>query len=236
MKQIGKVPDLLWRMCYHTRLKAFCRLVRPDVVVDTVRLGSDYGGWVIVPSALAPESICYSGGVGDDTTFDRELIRRYGCSVHAFDPTPRAIEHGTALASSEVGFEFHPVGLWRSDSIERFYEPRHAGHISHSISNLAGTTEHFSAPCRTVPSLVAEMGHGDLHLLKLDIEGAAPEVLESTFEAGVKPWQICVEIDQPCPLRAALSLVSSIRSAGYFLVATDRWNCTFIRKDIADKR
>jgi hypothetical protein len=38
------------------------------------RLGSDYGGWYVPIDRLAPHSICYLAGVGEDITFDLALI------------------------------------------------------------------------------------------------------------------------------------------------------------------
>ncbi len=59
---------------------------------STAYLGSDYGGWTVIPEMVGPELVVYSVGVGSDITFDRAMIERFGCTVHAFDPTPMARE------------------------------------------------------------------------------------------------------------------------------------------------
>jgi hypothetical protein len=65
---------------------------RPVKRADMVRIGTEYGGWA-VPDSLIDESwTVYCGGVGLDATFDLGFIERYGCAVHAFDPTPSTIE------------------------------------------------------------------------------------------------------------------------------------------------
>ncbi len=57
-----------------------------------IYLGTDYGGWAIDERLIKNNSIIYSFGVGTDISFDMELITRYGCSIFAFDPTPRCIK------------------------------------------------------------------------------------------------------------------------------------------------
>lgn len=49
------------------------------------KLGSKYGGWIVPVDILDKNSICYCVGVGEDITFDLELIKRFDCQVYAFD-------------------------------------------------------------------------------------------------------------------------------------------------------
>merc|ERR1712070_537593 len=54
------------------------------------RLGSDYGGWSVVLDLLSPHSVIYSFGLGQDISWDLELIKASGAHVHGFDNTPRS--------------------------------------------------------------------------------------------------------------------------------------------------
>jgi FkbM family methyltransferase len=200
---------------------------RPELGLE--KIGSDYGGW-IVPTALVRETWrCYNGGVGEDVTFDLGLIERFGCDVFAFDPTPRAIAYAEPIAAREPRFHFLPVGLWSTETVMKFWAPRDPTHVSHSALNLQRTSEWFEAPCRSVSSLMTELGHDAIDLLKIDIEGAEHTVLASTLAAGVRPTVLCFEIDQPvAPLRFWRTL-RMIRAHGYSLVAVDGWNYTFLR-------
>ena len=196
---------------------------------DLVRLGSDYGGWIVPRRLLRPGAICYCAGVGEDATFDLELIR-HGCLVVSIDPTPRAIQFGEQVARQEPAFTLVPTGLWSAPAVMRFYAPRDRTQVSHSIVNLQGTAEYFEAECTTVQLLTEKLGHDRVDLLKLDIEGAEFEVLASVLRDGPLPGTICVEFDQPSPMAAVRRTVSELRNAGYAPVAIERWNVTFCRK------
>ena len=67
--------------------------------IDLIHIGTDYGGWIIPGTLLNASSICYAVGCGQDVSFDLGLIQRYGCDVHAFDPTPRGIGQQPRVAS-----------------------------------------------------------------------------------------------------------------------------------------
>src|SRR3546814_5498841 len=108
--------------------------------------------------------VCYAGGVGEDVTFGLGIIDRFGWQVFAFDPTPRAIAYVADHAKEVKKFHFMPVGLWSEDATLRFYAPRDPTHVSHSIVNLQETESYFEARCRSIASLMAELGHDRLDL------------------------------------------------------------------------
>jgi FkbM family methyltransferase len=209
-----------------TRLerRRFARCLKPAAHVRTTRLGSEYGGVHVPTQLLTDKSIVYSAGVGEDVTFDLALIEAVGCDVWAFDPTPRSIEFARSI--HEPRFHFLPLGVWSEDSLQRFHAPADSADISHSIVNLQQTEEYFEAECRSVRSLMAELGHEQLDLLKLDIEGAEYKVLASL--GNVRPRILCVEFHRVKPLPALLSF---IRSLPYEPVRVDGWDATFTLKE-----
>ncbi len=203
--------------------------VRPRA--DLVRLGSAYGGWTVPSAMLTPGSICYSAGLGEDGSFDQELAKRYRCQVFVFDPTPRSIEYARRELVSVDGIRFEPIGLWSEAASLRFYAPRNPRHVSHSIVNLQRTEEWFDGPCKSVRALMDELGHDRISLLKLDIEGAEYAVLDTVIRDRIDVGVVCVEFDQPMPVKQTVRQVRALRRAGFELVAQEGWNFTFVRED-----
>jgi FkbM family methyltransferase len=203
----------------------------PPADLRLEKIGTSYGGWVVPTALIRQDWVCYSGGVGEDISFDLGVIERFGCLVRAFDPTPRAIAFIAANGADEPRLDFHPVGLWSEDTTLRFFAPRNPAHVSHSIMNLQRTHEFFEAPCRSLPSIMRERRDERIDLLKIDIEGAEHEVVRSMLASGIRPTVLCLEIDQPVRVRNFWATVRRIRSAGYALVDVDSWNLSFLRKD-----
>lgn len=210
-------------------------LVRSRARTDVECFGTDYGGHAVPTSLVEASWICYSAGVGEDVSFDLELIRRFGCHVFAFDPTPRAVAFAERVATREPRFAFMAIGLWSRDGRQTFYAPRDPSHVSYSIDNLQRTTRTIVAPVRTVRSLMEELGHDHLDLLKLDIEGAEFEVLDSVLDDGIRPKVLCVEIDQPVRVRRLVRLLRRLRREDYLPVRVDRWDLTFVAGELAGR-
>src|SRR5271156_955138 len=117
--------------------------------------------WTIVTSDLQPNSVIYSGGVGEDITFEQELIRRFGVTIHIFDPAPVAART-VALANTE-GLLFRPVGLAAS-SVGTFSI---GGGTASSTWLKAGGSE--TLPCTNLTREMEINGHDSIDLLKIDI-------------------------------------------------------------------
>ena len=214
--------------------KALAKVKRRNWRPDLVRLGSAYGGHVVASSLLGEKSVCYSAGVGEDVTFDLEVIRRFGCEVHAFDFTPRSIRFIEPIVRSEPKLHFYEFGLWSSDGELEFFEPRNPSHVSYSALNLQRTRHSLVAPVRCLESIMLGLGHDHVDLLKLDIEGAEIEVLESMVASSrIRPRVICLEFDQPRPLKVVLSCVRCLERAGYEIVDIERWNYSFVARQPA---
>jgi hypothetical protein len=189
-------------------------------------LGSLYGRKYVVISHLGPEPILVSGGVGEDITFDIELISKFDAKAHLIDPTPRAIHHMAAVSArfgqknqseySENGKQspdsynltkinstnliFHPFALLDQARLVKFYEPPVRDHVSYSVQNIQ---KGFSSKGSYIE--VNAIGPVEINeivkylmisVLKLDIEGSEFLFLSSAFEIGLFPHQILIEIDE----------------------------------------
>ena len=193
---------------------------RPDIALDSIHLGSNHGGWNILPDFIAPDSIVYSAGIGIDISFDRELIRRFGVEVHAFDPTPKSIQW---LENQELpsGFHYYPWGLADYGGEAQFHIPKNPKHISHSIVQSQATAhEAVTVQVRTIKSIMAELGHDKVDLLKMDIEGAEYSVLSDLLSSALRPSLLLVEFHHRFKSiggKSTRNAVEKLRAGGYLL-------------------
>jgi FkbM family methyltransferase len=221
------------------RARAFSRSIEIRPRDDLIMLGSrGYGFWVVPQRLLGPGSTCYLAGIGEDITFDLSLIARFGCTVHAFDPVPAAQEYAVAAARHEPRFVLHRAGLWSSDATLPLHAPAVAGHISHSVTDLHRTQKAFDAEFRSVRSLMDELRHDRLDLLKISAEGSEFEILRSVVGDGIDPSIVCVEFAQPAPAEEADATMRQMTAASYDLVDAKvtpwTWKLTFVRRGSDD--
>jgi FkbM family methyltransferase len=206
-------------------------LLRYDKIV---RIGSDYGGWAVPDDRLGADSVCYCVGIGEDASFDLGLIDRYGCDVHSFDPTPVAVTY-VSNTVTPPGLHFHAVGLWSCDGKISFHAPQNRTHASYSALNLQETEESVYCDVRRLSSLMSELGHTRLDLLKMDIEGAEFEVIESILVDGLDIETICVEFHRsPGGLDRIVETVDRLQACGWAIIAIEGWNLTLTRLEPRD--
>lgn len=183
---------------------------------------------------LGAQSVCYSGGVGEELSFEIELLERYGCDVFAFDPTPRSQVFAAKAARERSGLHFLPYGLWSSDGPRRFYAPRDPAHVSHSVDNLQDTDDYFVAECRSVRSVMEELGHERLDLLKLNVEGAEYEVLESALSDGLRIGILVLALHVLNSFGAMVAAVRRLENRAYVPVHVHRHDVTLLDARLLD--
>lgn len=196
--------------------------LRTDIDIRTLA----EGGWRYHPDALDRESVVYSLGIGEDVEFDRALMRRYGLQVHAFDPTPST---GEWLRENPLGpgFHFHPWAVTGEDGTLTLY-PRVRSDGSRSsvmytmVPDDSARDAVIEVPACSLASIAAKLGHRRLDLLKMDIEGAEYDVLDTLPDLAVQPEQLLVEFHHRFagigPART-VAAVAALRRLGYRLFA-----------------
>ena len=76
------------RLIYLRHLVLYATVVRRGYPLQTLGNRSTGCSWTFCPQGLGRDSIVYSGGVGNDVTFEHGLVKNFGCAVCLLDPSP----------------------------------------------------------------------------------------------------------------------------------------------------
>lgn len=195
-------------------------------------LGTEYGGWTLLPDLLGPSSLVYSFGVGEDISFDLALIERCGVAVHAFDPTPRSLAW-VAARETPPAFQLHPFGVADFDGVARFELPADERHVSLRLTVDRASGDVLELPVARLQSILDQLGHPVPALLKMDVEGAEYGVLADLVRSGLRPRQLLVEFHHHLPgfeVSDTRRAVEQLRGAGYrvFSVSSNNHEISFL--------
>ena len=189
---------------------------------NLTHVGTIYGGYDVFVEELNSPNII-SCGLGEDATFDIEMINRFNANVISIDPTPRALKHfneikfnfgkkRTTTANetgklaisdynlekvSEKNFNFINKAIWKENNKEiKLFFPKNEANVSLSINkNPKFSEEYYLAQTINYQEILNTYKLKKIDILKLDIEGAEIEVLWSVMKNLILPEQILVEFD-----------------------------------------
>lgn len=204
---------------YFRRRRLTARGVRVTTVCPTFTSGARSGVWTVCPDGLDANSIVYSFGVGNNLAWDLAMIERFGLAVHAFDPTPASMAWVEAQKLPSR-LTFHPIGVAGHDgSITLTLAGSGSGMNYRPVANVkAQDATPFEAPVRRVQTLMRELNHPRIDLLKMDVEGAEYGVLDDLLATDIRPKQLLVEFHHHFPgigLDRTVNAVEALAQAGY---------------------
>ena len=218
---------LLGRDFYQSRQARYHRLT----------FGNRYANWTFCPDNLDEKSVVYSFGVGEDISFDLQMIARYKLHIHAFDPSPRSIEW---LQDQDLpkNFHFYPFGLAGKDGNVVFSEPVEPGHHSLKLTGSGqaedkGLKTHVLTVYR-VPTVLGKLKHKKIDILKMDIEGAEYDVIDDIVNSSVPIYQVLIEFHhrfEGVGIGRTRDAISKMNKAGYkiFNVSATGEEISFIK-------
>jgi FkbM family methyltransferase len=216
-----------WLINYLLRRDFF---IRVDKLCEIERFGSKYGGWVIAPKRINSESIIYSFGIGEDASFDVDMIQRFGVKVHAFDPTPKSIEW-VHRQNFPANFILHEYGLADFDGESLFNPPENPHYVSYTILERPSTK--MNAICvqmKKLETIMKDLGHTKIDLLKMDIEGAEYRVIEELINSNIRPNQLLIEFHHRFPgvgIKKTKDAIEKLRKIGYSLFSISESHLEF---------
>ncbi len=223
-------------------------------------LGTNYGGWSIpINAKLNNNSIIYSGGVGEDMSFDLKLENKYRCKIFLIDPTYRAIKHYREvkeLYNTKINnfsgniqpdylyniidlkpnfdnYTYINTGLYIEKTKLKFYKQTNPNYVSQSlVSNMFGN-EYDEVEVDSIKNIMKQYNHSKIDLLKLDIEGSEIDVLNKMLDDEIYPNYLCVEFDLLLKNKdhnqSTQKLVTRLQENNYKILENKNLNITFER-------
>lgn len=199
------------------RGKDFLWNVKPEFQCEKKRFGSSYGGWDVATDDISSNSVVYSFGLGEDISFDLELINQYGVTIHAFDPTPKSIEW-VSSQNPPNNFILHEYGLADFDGNVTFNAPVNPEHVSHSILDINSTSGSITVAVKKIKTIMSEIDTEKIDVLKMDIEGAEYQVIDNIISSNVRPNQLLIEFHHRFPnvgIKKTNDAISKLKNSGY---------------------
>lgn len=208
------------------------RGLRADVRLPVLSVNPGDQAWYFAEDTLHAGDIVYSLGLATNIEFDLNLIRDFGVEVHGFDPTPESVEW-IDKQMLPPQFHHHPMAIANHDGEVIFELPEQAGHCARAVghrSRPSPSMRSVTVPCRRIPSLMRDLGHERIALLKMDIEGSEYDVIEDILSNRLGIDQILVEFHHRFPgigMQKTLDSVAALRRAGYQLFHISPWGEEF---------
>lgn len=195
--------------------------LKKEINIPHTWYGNEYGGFYVSDRNLDENSIVYSFGIGEDISFDEALIKKFGCKVFAFDPTPKSIRW-VESRQNPAEFIFHNYGIDEQSGIVEFLLPKNDNYVSGSTVSQINVDDKkkVKVNMKCLFDIVNELDHKHIHVLKIDIEGSEYKILENILSASVKIDQILIEIHErffPDGKEKTKKLMSTLNSHGYKL-------------------
>jgi FkbM family methyltransferase len=202
----------------------------PDVSLPKLRLGTNYGGWFVAPGALprGRQPVVLSCGIGDDISFDIEMISRYDARIYAFDPTPKSIAWLAKQTETPESFKAFPYGVANCDGTQNFSLPTVPEWDDYSIRRES--TDQVACVVKRISTIVSELGLEQIDIIKMDIEGSEYDVLKDLCAGPLRPAQLLVEFHHgrdDIPVSETKEMVQNLKANSYRIFDVSPWGREF---------
>ena len=195
-------------------------------------------------AGAAAACVIYSFGSNLQTEFEEAMLRATSCDLVTFDCTVRTDAIAAKLAAAASAFAAEGAGAGSVPSAAavaaaaarmRFF-PYCVGKEGRRVAmRIGGAGPPVETTLRSVGSIMAELRHTHVDLLKMDAEGAEHSALVAMAQeamaarpgaAALLPQQLSLELHDGADgladsLRARFNVVAALVDVGYVLVSRD---------------
>ena len=199
--------------------------------------GNQYGGFFLNPSLINENAVVYSFGIGEDISFDKEIIDTHKCHVYGFDPTPKSINWCKKQDLPEC-FHFHDFGISQETGKTHFHLPNNKKHVSGSIIQHNNVSEEnfVEVEMKSFKDILKMYNHDQIDVLKMDIEGSEYDVIEDVLKSGILIHQMAIEFHERFFKNGkdkSIQLVDLMKRHGFVIFAISKSfeEISFVRVD-----
>lgn len=199
------------------------RGLRPDIQIPVDTLNPGHQAWYLAKNSLVPGDVAYSLGLADNIAFDLELIAKFQVELHGFDPTPESQAY-LSTCQLPATMHVHAVAIAGHEEGLLFKRPVAGCAGAHIDPGAEGAS--YRVPSQRLSTIMRELGHDRLALLKMDIEGSEYEVIDDIVEQQLQIDQILVEFHhrfRGIGLGRTREAVRRLRQAGYRIFHVSPW-------------
>ncbi len=148
-------------------------------------------GWPVCPHVIPTKKPCvaYLVGIGAFPHFDAELAHSFGCEVHSFDPSPTgkgAMDRLKKSGKMPPNHFYHDYGVAHQDGEVVTYAPKVGDQYTRDCTAARnGNCRKVTFQVKTIKTIMRELGHTHLNVLKIDTEGGEFEDVMGMHLDGV---------------------------------------------------
>ena len=210
--------------------------IKNDIKLPSVKYGDPNNDWVFYPTLINSQSRILSFGVGENLSFEYELVKRFDCKVDVFDPTPKSIAW-FKKNNSVQSIVLHEYGVSDVDGFLKFMPPDNPDHVSHTVVKGIYKTTPIKLRVQKLSTILENLHIKNIDILKMDIEGSEYTVINDLINSCIRPSQILVEFHHrfsAFSFESTQGSVDALRGYGYdvIYVSNKSQEISFVRRDL----
>lgn len=221
MKNLKLIIRHLIKLCLRKDI-----IVRTQINSKTSWFGNKHAGFFVCTDKLNNNSVVYSFGIGEDISFDLELIKHFHCTVYGFDPTPKSIKFIRNKKDLPNNYKLKEYAIYNYDGKIKFLMPDNPDYVSCTALNLSEgnikTENIIEVPCKKFDTIMKELGHKNIDIIKMDIEGSEYYVLNDILNSNIIIDQIIIEFHHRFPnigIAKTKEAIAKLNNSGYKIAA-----------------
>ena len=193
-KHVGEFP---FKYLFLKKRRLIKNFVKNELhALDDIKI-VNIGNYLLHKDLINENSIIYTFGVGESISFEEIISNTFKSKVFCYDPTSLAVNYMKKKNYDKNLIYFKNYGIWKEDTkVKFFHQSKNNLHnTGGSITNLFENESFDLLQCYKLKTLMDQNKHSKIDVLKIDIEGAAFEVMNDMINDEIFPKQIVVEFE-----------------------------------------